>query len=315
MPTPEVLSPAGRQNRWIEGWSGLPSNVRGGVLYIAGLAVFAVVIALIKLTGERLHVTQILLVRQATMVLITIPVIITGWPQSIRSARPGLQVVRIILAFLAMMIGFSAVIHLELAELTLITFSKAFFTTLLAIFFLKEIVGLPRWTALIVGFVGVLIVVWPEQGQFIGMWHLAALAGAVCVSAVMVSVRVLAQIDTPVSILTYQAVGVGVLMIPLGIWFWQSPTIYEWALLASIGALSVVAQYLNIIAMRYGEASAIAPLEYTLLIFTTALGFWLFGEWPDLLDWVGAAIIIGSAVYVLRRERRSSKPSGPDSRL
>jgi len=315
LPNPEIISPVGHRNRWINAWSSLPSNVRGGVLYIAGLAVFAVVIALIKLAGERLHVTQILLVRQATMVLITVPVIIVGWPQSLQTKRPGLQFVRIVLAFLAMMMGFAAVIHLELAELTIITFSKAFFTTLLAIFFLKEIVRVPRWIALVVGFMGVLIVVWPEQGQLVGVWHLGALAGALCVSAVTVSVRVLAQVDTPVSILTYQAVGVGILMIPLGIWFWESPTIYEWSLLASIGALSVVAQYLNIIAMRAGEASAIAPLEYTLLIFTTALGFWLFGEWPDLWDWIGAAIIIGSAVYVLRRERASSGPSGPGNSI
>jgi len=231
LPNPEIISPVGHRNRWINAWSSLPSNVRGGVLYIAGLAVFAVVIALIKLAGERLHVTQILLVRQATMVLITVPVIIVGWPQSLQTKRPGLQFVRIVLAFLAMMMGFAAVIHLELAELTIITFSKAFFTTLLAIFFLKEIVRVPRWIALVVGFMGVLIVVWPEQGQLVGVWHLGALAGALCVSAVTVSVRVLAQVDTPVSILTYQAVGVGILMIPLGIWFWESPTIYEWGLL------------------------------------------------------------------------------------
>lgn len=315
MPVPEVAGPVGRRNRWVNGWSSLPSNVRGGVLYIAGLAVFAIVIALIKLTGERLHVTQILFVRQVTMVLIIIPVIITGWPQSLQTARPGLQFARIFLAFLAMLIGFAAVIHLELTELTLITFSKAFFTTLLAIFFLKEVVHLPRWIAVFIGFIGVLIVVWPDEGQNVGIWHLGALASAVCVSAVMVSIRVLAQIDTPVSILTYQAVGVGILLTPLAIWFWQSPTMYEWGLLASIGALSVVAQYLNIIAMRAGEASAIAPLEYTLLIFTTALGFWLFGEWPDLWDWVGAAIIIGSAIYVLRRERIASGSSDSGNAL
>lgn len=312
MPNPDIDGPIARRGGWIAGWFDLPSNVRGGLLYIVGLAVFAVVIGLIKLAGEGLHVTQILFVRQITMVVLTVPLIVTGWPRSIQTAYPGLQAFRIIIAFLAMYIGFSAVLHLELAELTLITFSKAFFTTLLAILFLREVVQLPRWIAVVLGFVGVLIVVWPEDGQFIGLWHLAALASAVCVSIVTVSMRVLAQVDTPVSVLAYQALGVGLLLTPLAIWFWESPTVYEWALLASIGALSVVAQYLSIIAMKAGEASAIAPLEYTLLVFTTALGWWLFGEWPGLQDWIGAAIIIGAAIYVLRRERASSDPNGPD---
>lgn len=277
--------------------------MKGGILFIAGLAVFAIVVALIKLTGERLHVTQILFVRQVTMALIATPIIIAGWPGSVRSARPMLQVGRIGFAFAAMLLGFSALIHLELAEATTISFSKAFFTTLLAIFFLSEVVRVQRWVALILGFIGVLIVVWPEPGQSIGIWHLAALGSAVCVSAVTICLRTLAQVDKPVTILAYQAVGVGILMVPFAIWFWQWPTFYEWVLLAGIGALAVVAQYLNILAMRTGEASAIAPLEYTVLIFTTALGFWLFGEWPDDRVWIGAAVIIGAAFYMLRRER------------
>ena len=298
--------------RWLRGWSQLPGNVKGGILFIAGLAVFAVVVALIKMAGERLHVTQILFVRQATMALIAAPVIIAGWPQSMKSSRPMLQIGRVCFAFTAMILGFSSLIHLELAEATIISFSKAFFITLLAIVLLHEVVRLPRWIALFLGFAGVLVVVWPEGGQGIGVWHMAALGSAVCVSAVTVFIRILAQIDKPVTILTYQAVGVGVLMTPFGIWFWEWPTTYEWMLLAGIGALSVVAQYLNILAMKTGEASAIAALEYTLLVFATALGFWLFGEWPDTQDWIGAAIIIGAAFYVLRRERRQQeKPKEP----
>ncbi|MEM7057960.1 MAG: DMT family transporter [Pseudomonadota bacterium] len=299
------VRPAQIGNRWLNSWTDLPGNVRGGLLYIAGLAVFAVVIALIKLAGEGLHVTQILLVRQATMVLIAVPVIVVGLPDSLRTTRPMLQFSRIVFAFLAMVLGFSSLIHLGLAETIIISFSKAFFTTLLAIFLLNEIVRRSRWVALVLGFAGVLVVVWPEQGQSVGIWHLAAMGSAICVAVVTVYVRILAQVDKPVSILTYQALGVGILMLPFAIWNWQAPTIYEWGLLACIGALSVVAQYLNILAMKYGEASAIAPLEYTLLVFGTALGWWLFTEWPDLQDWIGAAIIVGSAIYVLGRERKS----------
>jgi len=284
-------------------WNALPGNVRGGLIFIMAAIFFSIMVALIKVAGERLHVTEILLFRQITMVLIAAPVIWAGWPGSLRSARPRLQVARVGLAFLAMTTGFSAIIALPLAEATVISFSKTFFTTIFAIFILGEVVRAPRWIALIIGFIGIVVIVWPEHGIGFSGWHLMALASAVCVSLVFVMIRILSQIDQPVTILTYQAVGVGLLMIAPAIWFWKTPTLGELALLGAIGAVSVAAQYLNILAMKAGEASALAPLEYTRLIFATALGFFLFLEWPEPRVWMGAALIISASVYVLYRER------------
>lgn len=286
-------------------WAALPANVRGGLIFVLAAALFSVMIALIKLAGERLHVAQILFVRQAVMMALALPAIWAGWPGSLRSARPRLQFVRVGLAFCAMTLGFSAVIHLPLAEATTITFSRTLFTTLLAILILGEVVRLPRWTALAAGFAGVLIIVWPTPGMGLEIWHLAAIASAVCVSGVFIIIRILAQVDQPVTILTWQALGVGLLMMGPMLWFWQWPTTEEWAILLGVGVLSAAAQYLNILAMKAGEASALAPLEYTRLIFTTVLGLWLFAEWPEARVWLGAAIIIGAALYVLHRERRS----------
>lgn len=292
-----------------ERWAALPGNVRGGLIFVLASAIFSVMIALIKLAGERLHVTEILLFRQATMMTLALPAIWSGWPGSMQSSKPRLQLARVGLAFCAMTLGFSAVVHLPLAEATVISFSKSFFTTLLAIFVLGEVVRLPRWSALAAGFTGVIIIVWPSEGTELQIWHLAAVASAVCVSAVFIIIRVLAQIDQPVTILTYQALGVGLLMIAPAAWFWIWPTPMEWALLIGIGVLSAIAQYLNILAMKAGEASAMAPLEYTRLIFATVLGFWLFAEWPEPRVWVGAGIIIAAALFVLHRERRVKSPN------
>jgi len=286
-------------------WAALPGNVRGGILFVLASAIFSVMIALIKLAGEGLHVSEILLFRQVTIAAIAAPAIARGWPDSLRSARPRLQLVRVALAFCAMTLGFSAVIHLPLAEATVISFSKAFFTTLLAIVLLGEIVRLPRWTGLVAGFVGILIIVWPTDAGDFEIWHVAAIASAVCVSLVMVAIRILAQLDRPVTILTYQAVGVGLLMAGPAIWFWQWPSAAEWALLIAIGVLSWAAQYLNILSFKAGEASALAPLEYTRLVFTTVLGLWLFAELPEARVWLGAAVIVAAALYVLHRERRA----------
>jgi drug/metabolite transporter (DMT)-like permease len=303
LPDPHIDGPAPVEASLIDRWNALPGNVRGGVIFVVAAVFFSVMVALIKLVGERLHITEILLFRQITMVIIAAPVIWAGWPGSLKSARPKLQLARVGLAFLAMTLGFSAIIHLPLAEATVISFSKTFFTTLFAIVILGEVVRAPRWIALCIGFVGILVIVWPALSTDYGIWHIAALVSAVCVSLVFIMIRILSQVDQPVTILTYQAVGVGLLMIAPAIWFWKTPTLWELMLLVLIGAVSVAAQYLNILAMKAGEASALAPLEYTRLIFATALGLVLFAEWPDQRVWIGAALIVAAALYVLSRER------------
>ncbi len=284
----------------------MPDNIRGGLLFMLAAALLSIMAGLIKLAGQHLHVTQILFFRQLTIASIALPSVIHGWPGSLRSARPGMQLARVGLAFTAMTLGFSAIIHLPLAEATVISFSRSFFVTLLAIFLLGEVVRLPRWTGLAVGFAGVVIIVWPQPGEAPGIWHLAALCSALCVSTVRILIRILARIDRPITILSFQAVGVGLLMVPPTIWFWRTPEPWEWGLLVAIGVVSAGAQYLNILAMRVGEASALAPLEFTRLLFATVLGLYLFDEFPEPRVWFGAAVIVAAAMFVLYRERRAA---------
>ena len=127
----------------------------------------------------------------------------------------------------------------------------------------------------------------------------------VAVAVVMVIIRVLSREDKPVTILTYQAVGVGLLMLPPALYFWQAPTVEEWLLILGVGAVSASAQYVNILAIRSAEASALAPLEYTRLVFAAAAGLWFFGEWPADRVWIGAAVIIAAALFVVHREQRA----------
>ncbi|MFY0611202.1 MAG: DMT family transporter [Hyphomicrobiaceae bacterium] len=284
-------------------WRRLPGNLRGGLWILLGSLFFAVMVVLIKFTGQTLHVTEILFFRQLTMLLLAAPVIIRHFPGSLITAFPGLQTLRVSIAFLAMLLGFTSIIHLPLAEATTLNFAKTFFVGILAIIFLSEVVGVRRWAAMLMGFTGVLIIAWPQPGATLNIYTIMAVGSAAAVAVVMTLMRTIAQVDKPVTILSYQAIGVGILMIPPTIWFWKTPTLTDLMMVAAIGAVSSIGQLCNIQAFKAGEASAIAPLDYVRLIYALVLGFLIFDEWPEPRVFAGAAIIVAAAVYTLHRER------------
>lgn len=288
-------------------WARIPGNVRGGLWTLMAAGFYAVMMALVKYAGQTLHVTEILLFRQAFMMLFTLPVMLRHFPASLQTARPGLQVVRLVVALFAMLFGFTAVIHLPLANAVTIGFARTFFISLFAILLLAEIVGTRRWAAMVVGFGGVLLAAQPEGFGSFNIYGLFAIGHAACAGLVMVIIRILSRTDRPVTILAYQAFAIGIMMIPPAIWFWQTPTPLEWLLLVAIGGISVLSQTCNIYAFRAAEASAIAPLDYVRLVWATLLGIVVFSEWPSARVLTGAAIIVGAGLYTLHREHRTAQ--------
>lgn len=292
-------------------WAALPGNVRGAVWMSLAAAVFTVMVSLIKIAGESLHVTEILLFRQIFMFLFVLPQLIHGFPGVFKTERLDLHGARILCAVAAMTLGFSAFIHLPLADATTISFAKSFFITIFAMIILGEMVGYRRWLALLVGFVGVLIVLRPGGGgETFNIYGFMALGGAACAAMVMVIIRKVSQIDRPLTIMAYQAIGVGLLITPPAIYFWKTPTLEELGLLFVIGAVSIFAQLGNILAFRAGEASSIAVVEYVRLVYAVILGLVVFAHWPEPEVFVGAAIIIGASVYTIRREAQLGKKPG-----
>jgi len=291
------------RGEFIVKWRRLPGNLRGGLWVLIATLFLSVMVVLIKIAGQRLHVAEILFFRQFTMLLLAAPVILRYFPSSLISARPDLQALRISLAFFAMLLGFTSIVHLPLAEATTLGFAKTFFVGILAIIFLGEVVGVRRWGAMVMGFIGVLVIAWPESGAPFNIYTLMAVGSALAVACVMTIMRTIAQVDKPVTILSYQAIGVGVLMIPPTIWFWRTPSLADLLLVAIIGGLSSIGQLCNIQAFKAGEASAIAPLDYARVIYAVIFGFIFFDEWPEPRVFIGAAIIVCAAVYTLHRER------------
>ena len=284
----------------------LPDNLKGVAFLLAASIGFSLMALVIKLLGQHLHVTQILLLRQFGMLILVSPAILRNFPGSLRTSRPGLHIVRILCALVAMLGGFTAVIHLPLADATALFFAKSFFLTMFAVLILGEIVGVYRWGAVAVGFAGVLVMLQPGTENF-SVYSLASLAGAAGAAAVMINLRILSQIDSADTILTWSALGVGIAMALPGIYFWQAPTPVEWALLAALAVISYVSQKGNIFAYKYGEASLLASLDYVRLIWATLLGFLVFGDFPGPATWIGASIVVAAAIFTIYRETRRKR--------
>ncbi|MCP4187014.1 MAG: DMT family transporter [Gammaproteobacteria bacterium] len=270
--------------------------------------VFALMALLIKLLGQRLHITQILLVRQVGMVVMVAPAILRNLPGSLHTSRPGLQALRVLFALVAMLCGFTAVIHLPLADATAIFFAKSFFLTVFAVIFLAEYVGVYRWSAVLIGFIGVLIMLQPGTDNF-SIYGLGSLIGAAGAAAVMILLRMLSRSESTNSIMIYGSLGVGLVMIAPGIYFWQQPASSEWLLLAAVVLVSYIGQRCNIFAYKYGEASLLASLDYVRLLWATLFGYLVFGHLPGVPTWVGASIVIAAAIFTIYRESQRGRVS------
>jgi drug/metabolite transporter (DMT)-like permease len=210
-----------------------------------------------------------------------------------------------------MLTGFTAVVHLPLAEVTAISFVRTLFTTILAILFLKEVVGVRRWSSVIVGFIGVMVIVRPEP-ENINAYALLAIASAFFVSSINIVMRKLSQIENSSTIMVYQSIIVTLAMAGPAIYLWVMPTWDEVFFIVVIGSLMSLMQWIFIQAFKVGEAAAIAPMEYSRLLYAAVIGIVFFAEIPTLWTLTGAVIIIASTLYTLHRNTLKKQLKAPD---
>ena len=281
----------------------LSDNLKGATILVFAALLFSLSMALIKMVGERLPIVQLLFLRQMGMLVLLIPALATNFRATVTTQRPGLQALRVSLALVAMFGGFTAVVHMPLADATAIGFAKSFFVTLFAIVILKEQVGVFRLLAVLVGFIGVAIMLKPGESE-IDVYGFYALAGAAAAGLVMVIIRLLSRTETSNSILCFQVVGVGLVTVVPSIVWWVPPTPFEWVLVLALSIASFFAQKANIFAYKHGEASLLASLDYVRLLFATALGYFLFQQLPEKSTWIGAGIIILAAIFTVYREAK-----------
>lgn len=202
---------------------------------------------------------------------------------------------------------FIAVINLQLADATAISFSKPLFTTIAAVLILSETVTARRWGATIVGFAGVIIMMRPGTGS-IDPVALIAVGAALTFAMANILIRVMSRTEPPSRILFYYHIGGILIFAGPAAWTWRMPVGFEWVMLALVGVLTTLGMICFVRAYSIGEANAVGPIEYVRLIYAGLFGYFLFSEVPDLWTLTGGLVIVGSTLFIARDEAR--RPGG-----
>ncbi|WP_119392344.1 DMT family transporter [Taklimakanibacter lacteus] len=280
-----------------------------GILWM--LATVFCFISLDTLMKELLETYSLLQVTWARFFFATIVAIVaagSNLPTIVRSKAPTMQLSRSLLLALTTGVFNAGVRLVPLATATTIMFLSPILVTVLSIPLLKEHVGPRRWIGVLIGFLGALIVVRPWEGHA-GLFLSGA--GLLLVAALLnanyqIFTRKVRLYDEPLTSLFYTAV-VGAVVTTLFLpWHWQWPTAFDWLLMVGAGLLGGVGHLFLIQAFRRAPASVVAPFSYVSLIWAALFGWLIFSEWPDAGTWLGAALIIGSGLYIYHRERQHS---------
>ena len=287
------------QNRWMK----LPPNVRGILWLVMGSLAFSINDLFVKSLGESMSPFQMAFFRYGLGFLIMAPVFLRMGTVGLKTSRPGIHGARLIIACIAQVGVYTAVVYLPLADATALAFSRILFTTIVAVIVLREVVSGGRWTATFAGFIGVIIMVRP--GGDIDPIALVAI-GAACTFAVAnVMIRLMSTTEPPNRILFYYQAGGIVVFLPPTILLWQTPPdLVSWLMALAIGILTAVGMIGFIRGFAVGEASVIGPTEYIRLIFAAGFGLLIFGEMPDGWTIAGALIIVACTSFIARMESR-----------
>ncbi|MDJ1016121.1 MAG: DMT family transporter [Paracoccaceae bacterium] len=286
----------------------LSDNFNGAMLMTAAMTAFAVNDTFIKLLGADVPFFQILFLRSvATVCFLGIMAWYAGaLAYRYRRADRVRVVIRTLSEIGAAFFFINALIHLPIANVTAIIQALPLTVTLGAALFLGEHVGWRRFAAIGVGFVGVLLIVRPGAAEF-NFYALYALGAVACVTVRDLAARRLSRDVPSVSVAFVAAVGVLIFsIIGATVTDWVPMSSVHWFWIAGAVAAIICAYLLSVMAMRRGDIGAVAPFRYSALLVALALGWFVFNDWPDDLTMLGAAIVVGTGLFALWRERRAA---------
>ena len=271
------------------------------LLSLLGTGTAAIMVSGIKLLSQDLNPFMIAFYRCLFGVIIMLPFMIYNYPEAWKTHNIKLQFVRSAINVYSMISWFTAIGTLQLEKAAAIGFTTPLFTTILAIIFLGEVIRIQRITALIVGFIGILVVIRPGYIPFESgaLWLLSA---AITFSIVIIIVKKLTEKDSSLTTAFYQMA----FMVPptffIALFFWESINISQFLLFIFVAIAGFITQFSFAQCLKMAETTFIMPIQFTKLIWLSLIGYFFFMEVPDIWTWIGASIIFSSILFIAYRE-------------
>lgn len=282
-----------------------PPPIIGVALMLAAMMVVPLMDGIAKHLSATFSVVQVTWSRYFFHLIILLPVVL--WRHGAAALllrRPVLQIARGGFLLGSTILFFGAIAVMPIADAIALVFVAPLIVTALSPLVLGEQVGVRRWLAVIVGFLGVLVIVRPGMSAF--HWGMLLALGAGSIYAFYsLATRRLSGSAPPLVTLTYTALLGAVVMSAVVPFFWITPNATELAWMVLMGAVAATGHFLIIKSFEYAEASLLAPLGYSEIISATAVGYLVFGDFPDEWTWAGVAVVIASGIYVSLRERKA----------
>lgn len=281
----------------------LPGPVRAGFWITCTSATFTGMMTISRILSPDPPIFVIVLFRALFGLGFLVPIAIKRGARGLRTKRWRLYSVRGVTAYLSIVGYFSAAAYIPLADISAITFTRPVFACIAAVLFLGELARGRRWAAIVVGFIGGLIVVRPGFADVnIGvLFTFGAVAMSVCNT---VFIKSLSFTEHPDTIAIYQGLSVGPIALVVALFFWVTPTLEQFGWLLGIGALGALTQRTLARSLAAADATVVTVLDFLRLPIAALIGLVVFGEWPVFWVWVGGAVIVASSFLLTRRESK-----------
>jgi len=272
------------------------------IFSLLGWMVLPIMDGFAKYLSADLPVLQITWARYFFTVAFTLPVMFFFYrKQLVWSDKPKLQIVRGLILLCANVCFFYSISVISLAKALTLAFIAPLIVTAFSPILLGEKVGLRRWTAVTIGFIGSLVVIRPGILE-INLASLAALGTGIMYGFYLIITRKLSTSDNPLLTLLITGLVGGLIASIIVPFIWVKPSLNQWSMMAAIGIFACIGHLFLILSLKYADASKLAPLGYTEIIPNVIIGYYFFGNFPDNWTFLGLFIIIFSGIYISRRE-------------
>jgi len=280
----------------------LSPTLRAMLWAVATGFVFTMLNAILRQLAQGLPPVQVQFVRYGLSMFVMLPWVLAAGLRAYVPNHPRGQVVRALVHTLGLMVWFTALPNIPLADATAIGYTAPVFVMLGAAWFLGEKMVRARWLAVAISAVGVAIILAPKVSGTGGVYNLVMLASQPLLAASLLINKVLTRHDRVEVIVTWQAMLVALFTAPFALWAWQSPSAVQWGWFVVAGLLGTLGQYCNGRALRIADASASQSVKYLDLVWASLLGFAIFGDWPAQTTLAGGLVIVIATAWLARRE-------------